>query len=102
MFSEDTSPLHIARTLGVPESIIELVCPSIPVALNKDNKEIHYPFKLPITYVDKSRVHLISNTLKNDLELDTTIYEKLFEPKNEFSENLMKEWGKQMTTDIPF
>lgn len=98
MFSEDTT----ARTFGVPESIINLIYPSIPKILNEEYKEIYHPFRLPITYLDNNRVHSIQNTVINDLELDTTIYNHVFQPKNEFSENLMKEWRKHITNDITF
>jgi hypothetical protein len=102
MFSEGQSPINIARTIGVPEKVIELFYPAIAIPKMEDNRAIHYPFKLPIMYLDPKKIHPVSQIVNDDLELNTTIYKELFQPKHEFSENLMKEWSKQITTDVPF
>lgn len=97
MFSKE-----IAINMGLPESMIELVYPSIKMPVKEDNLEMYHPFILPINYLDKKKIHKISNTVNADLELNKTIYKHLFQPEDEFSENLMKEWSKQMTSDINF
>lgn len=100
MFSDT---VNILRSFGVSESLINLVHPEIPVKKDDLKKhEIYHPFKLPISYVSKEDVFPISSIVDSDLELNKTIYKTLFKPKNEFSVNLMKEWSKQITTNIKF
>lgn len=79
------------------------------VAENKKN--LFYPFKLPIHYLEKTKVHPLTKTIRDDLELDTIIYDSLFsfslqdkgkDKKNSFGYLLKDEWGKQITTDISF
>jgi hypothetical protein len=105
MFSEEMSFADIARKMYVPESIVQLIWPCKDlVFLSKDNEtmEMYYPFKLPIMYLEKSEIHELSETVNDDLELNKTIYKHLFEPKDEFSENMMKEWSKQYTSNVEF
>jgi energy-coupling factor transporter ATP-binding protein EcfA2 len=91
-----------AKNIGIPKYIIDMFCPSPPNEEKKLDREIYYPFELPIKYLDKKNIHFLSKTVIDDLELDTTIYKTLFKPKNDFGQKLMKEWGKQFTTDVMF
>jgi len=61
--------------------------------------ELHAPFKLPITYLDK--VFPLSETVATDLEL-THMYSFILQPKHVFAQNMVAEWRKQYTTDIAF
>jgi len=71
------------------------------------------PFHLPITYLDNSVIHQLSPIVANDLELETNDelnntntnksgYDALFSPKHAFAKNMVKEWKRQYTTNIPF
>ncbi len=70
-------------------------------------EDIHKHFKLPIYYVD-NKLELPKN-INDDLELysddinDTNkLYNFTFEPNNDYSKNMMKEWSKYYTNDINF
>ena len=69
--------------------------------------EIPTTFKLPITYLDSNRIHLLSETVSNDLELfhsptNNAMYNQLFKPKNGFANKMIPEWNKHFTTDVAF
>ena len=65
-------------------------------------------FKLPISYLENSELHPLSETVSNDLELTTAnentkcMYEYLFQPKHEFARLLIPEWRKQYTTNTDY
>jgi hypothetical protein len=67
---------------------------------------IHYPFQLPINYLDRNKIHHLSDTVSSDLELTTSsytsMYEFLLKPKHDFAKQMIFEWSKQYTTDIAF
>lgn len=71
------------------------------------SKEIQC-FKLPISYLENSELHPLSETVSNDLELTTAtentkcMYEYLFQPKHEFARFLIPEWRKQYTTNTDY
>ena len=88
----------------------------IPSFLNFDisnnNKSTDVPdtslfdFKLPITYLDKNNIFRISDDVKVDLEIHNdssfNIYNYLFSPTNEFSQENVKLWNEYYTNDIYF
>lgn len=64
-------------------------------------------FSLPITYLDQSEIHVLSDVVATDLELvvpgsDESIYEHLFLPKHEFAKQLIPAWRKAYTTNTDF
>ena len=65
-------------------------------------------FKLPILYLDKKDIHPLSEIVSNDLELSSpateskTMYSYLLTPTHQFSKNMVSNWNKQYTTNIPF
>ena len=64
-------------------------------------------FSLPITYLDQSEIHVLSDIVATDLELvvpgsDESIYERLFLPKHEFAKQLIPAWRKSYTTNTDF
>jgi ABC-type multidrug transport system fused ATPase/permease subunit len=65
-------------------------------------------FRLPITYLDKSNVFELSETVAKDLELvvenplEKTMYDYLCNPKTQYAKELLPEWNKYYTTDISF
>jgi ABC-type multidrug transport system fused ATPase/permease subunit len=110
------------------------VCPS-PIIVSDDTtseKETTNPeetatnnqrFKLPINYLDKSKIHVLSDIIAKDLELEKPILgeEQQKEAKNEennsmydyifqhdttnnsvFSRDLLPQWKNQFTTDTDF
>jgi len=79
-----------------------------PQQPTNEKPPIHHTFKLPITYLEENRIHALSPTVSNDLELSViepekpTMYEHLFKPKHVFARNMIPEWNKQYTTDVAF
>lgn len=61
---------------------------------------IYHPFKLPITY--QENVFPLSKSVTDDLELVSVISKELFQPTHFLGHEMMKEWSKQITTNIPF
>ena len=66
-----------------------------------------YNFDLPISYLDKNNLFELTETVRNDLELENdisnnNIYNYLLDPKNEFSKENLKEWNKYYTNDINY
>ena len=65
-------------------------------------------FKLPILYLDDKDIHTLSDIVSNDLELSSpvtdgkTMYNYLLTPTHQFSKNMVSNWNKQYTTNIPF
>ena len=68
---------------------------------------IHTNFKLPITYLDPSKIHNLSETIASDLELKRpgvkdSMYDYLFKTKTQFGRNMNSLWLQQYTTDTEF
>jgi len=64
-------------------------------------------FSLPITYLDKSEVHKLSDVVANDLELsipgsEHSIYNHVFLPKHTFARNMIPAWRETYTTNTEF
>jgi len=87
----------------IQPKIVEGQGPDCPESMKNMNKPT---FKLPIVYLDKSKVHKLSETVSNDLELinssNKPLYEYLFKPSNQYAIDLLPEWNKQYTTDVDF
>jgi hypothetical protein len=71
---------------------------------DNSNKVLHYPFKLPIEYVNKEELHELSSVVNDDLELvvskgNTSVYEQLFQPTNVFGLNMIQDWSKVFTSN---
>ena len=65
---------------------------------------LHYPFKLPIEYVNEKELHKLSPVVNEDLELviskgEISIYEQLFQPTNIFGTNMIKDWSNHFTSN---
>jgi hypothetical protein len=71
-------------------------------------------FRLPITYVESNKLHIMSPVLVSDLELvqltsggdlrspdesGKPIYEHLFQPTHSWGKQMIPEWSKQFSTD---
>ena len=77
---------------------------------NKEKDAIGEPvekFKLPITYLPPSELHILSPIVSNDLELyqsssNNAMYDHLFKPTHGFAKKLIPEWNKQFTSNIEF
>ena len=84
-------------------NIVEGQGPDYPESMKNMNKP---KFRLPILYLDESKVHKLSETVSNDLELvkssNKPLYEYLFKPTNQYAIDLLPEWNKQYTTDVDF
>jgi hypothetical protein len=67
-------------------------------------------FLLPIEYLDKSQVHLLSSTVSEDLELmkcvdpssSTPMYHHLCNPTHDFSKQILDEVKTQYTSNVDF
>ena len=67
-------------------------------------------FKLPISYLDNSKLFPVSDVVCNDLELvqnnsspsGKCIYDYLLKPSNDFSKLLLPNWKQWYTNDISF
>ena len=79
-------------------------------------------FELPITYLTPSLIHPLSSTVANDLELNlhtpnnldlscveycsqlnkVSMYDNIFTPKHIFAKQMITQWVKQYTTNIPY
>jgi hypothetical protein len=83
--------------------IIEGQGPDFPESMKNTNFS---KFRLPITYLEENKKHVLSTSVSNDLELATSvnkpIYDYLFKPNHAFARELIPEWNKQYTTDIDF
>ena len=83
-----------------------IVTPPVPV--HTVEKEVQ-AFKLPISYLEKSEIYMLTDTVSSDLELTTTttentkcMYEYLFQPKHDFAKFLIPEWKKYYTTNTQY
>jgi len=73
----------------------------------KNTKPIHNNFRLPISYLEPSNVFPLSSTVASDLELaridsETSIYDNLFLPTNNFGRNMIPLWVQNYTTQTDF
>lgn len=64
-------------------------------------------FKLPISYLDPKELHLLSESVSNDLELyqsstNNAMYDHLFKPTHGFAKKIIPEWNKQFTSNVEF
>jgi DNA mismatch repair protein MutS len=81
-----------------------------PVPVEKEapsNTPIHTNFRLPISYLEPSKLHNLSPIVSQDLELyvpgsDQSIYTHLFQPISPFGRNMIPEWTKSYTTNTDF
>jgi hypothetical protein len=70
--------------------------------------KLHESFKLPIEYLEKSRIHELPSAVSSDLELtvsqsDTrSMYNILFKPSHKFAENMIPEWNSHFTNDVSY
>jgi hypothetical protein len=77
--------------------------------LPKEQLPIFHPvFKLPITYLDETKIHNLAPSVSSDLELvisqseSNPMYDILFQPKHQFARELIPYWSKQYTSDIAY
>ena len=76
--------------------------------LPSDQKEVvPINFRLPITYLDPSDRHTLSQVVAEDLELslpgtDTSMYQRLFRPTSQFGTNMIPAWTEYYTTNTTF
>jgi hypothetical protein len=63
-------------------------------------------FDLPISYLDKTSIHKLDDTIKSDLELvispNKPIYHCLLQPSCEFANDLIPKWSQSYTSNILF
>ena len=81
----------------------------VPADTESSNEptHLHYPFKLPISYLPNNELHILTNTVTQDLELVNTvgeksIYQRLFKPSHQFGEGLIQDWKQHFTTNIDY
>ena len=70
-----------------------------------DETPIYHPFRLPITFVKKERLHTLTKNVMEDLELNTSINKNIFPSDKDsrtFGNLTREEWSKQITTDVSF
>ena len=90
--------------------------------VNKKNDIIATTFCLPITYVDKDKLHEIDHHVMTDLELihvqsdlekekekednsvikQKTMYEHIFTPQTIYGKRFLEQWAKYYTSDVTF
>ena len=70
---------------------------------------IETSFKLPIEYLNEADIKEIPNHVSTDLELlnnpnpeEKNMYQLLFQPTNEFGEQLLHKWNNKYTTNTKF
>jgi len=68
----------------------------------------HSVFKLPITYLEESKIHGLAQNVSSDLELvhsqseSQPMYDILFQPSNQFAKEMIPYWSAQYTSDIEY
>ena len=89
------------------DAIAEMTGEEIPKApIKKEETDVlHYPFRLPITYLPEDEIRPLSETVGQDLELvvsksDKSMYQQLFQPSHIFGEATIQDWKKQFTSNI--
>lgn len=106
-----------AEMSGVPLDEIH-DAKSVDGKTEKQERPLHYPFKLPIRYLQEQSVRPLSAVVAQDLELVQTVssgssgkeqsakhhsmYEHLFQPTHPFGQSMIHEWKKQFTTDTQY
>jgi hypothetical protein len=71
----------------------------------KPKIKIDTNFKLPISYLEKSKLFTLSDIVANDLELansitgTNTMYDYLFQPKHQFAKEMIHQWKESYTID---
>lgn len=69
-------------------------------------EKLHYPFRLPITYLPEKEIRPLSKIVSSDLELVDTpsksMYEYLLRPSHQFARDLIPDWNRYFTTYSPF
>jgi hypothetical protein len=74
----------------------------------EQNPIFHNVFKLPITYLDESKIHSLAPSVSSDLELvvsqseSNPMYHILFQPNHQFAKELVPYWAQQYTSDIGY
>src|SRR6056300_1033509 len=93
--------------------------PSHTIDISNQNVQIYTPFqieqiqsfKLPISYLDKSTLHYLTDVVSTDLELvksvngivtDKSMYNYISKQSHPFSKLLIPNWEKHYTTNIDF
>jgi hypothetical protein len=93
MESDDDSSTDSVKTVdasGIPQPIF------------------HNVFKLPITYLEESKIHSLAPSVSSDLELVVSqsdsepMYHILFQPTHQFAKELVPYWSEQYTSDIGY
>jgi len=91
------------------DAIAEMTGEEIPKApIKKEETDVlHYPFRLPITYLPEDEIRPLSETVGQDLELvvsksDKSMYQQLFQPSHIFGEATIQDWKKQFTSNIQY
>jgi len=59
-------------------------------------------FKLPIEYLEESKLHDLSPIVESDLELSASMYPVLLKPKNELSTSMIQRFKNNYTSDATF
>jgi len=59
-------------------------------------------FKLPIEYLEESKLHDLSPIVESDLELSASMYPVLLKPKNELSTSMIQRFKANYTSDATF
>ena len=64
-------------------------------------------FQLPITYLDKSKIHTLSDIVAKDLELtesplEKCMYDYVFDPNTKFAKETVHKWQTYFTSDVDF
>lgn len=97
--------------LGLCQSMGIHVEYDIDISRHDKPKQLHYTFRLPITYLPPEEIRPLSETVSADLELSPittysqyqkSIYEYLLQPKHTFARNLIPDWNRYFTTHQPF
>lgn len=80
---------------------------------SSESPKEHYPifhstFNLPITYLDKAKIHDLAPSVSSDLELVVSqsdskpMYNILFQPTHQFARELVPYWATHYTSDIGY
>jgi energy-coupling factor transporter ATP-binding protein EcfA2 len=86
------------------ENLLYSCCQIDPPDVKEEKEEptIDEEFQLPMMYLDTSTVFPLSPVVAEDLELNTAIYHHLLQPSHSFATEMIPEWNKYYTTNIPF
>lgn len=75
-----------------------------PVPKETGDMSLHYPFQLPIAYVEKDELHELPQNVVDDLELEkgvgeSSVYESLFQPQHILGQNMIGNWKTSFTSN---